>query len=42
MKPERRPHIVSIDWLFDCIEAGELLEVKSTNYLVNCDWWIIY
>jgi len=22
MKESRRPHLVSIDWLFDCIEKG--------------------
>jgi len=42
MKPERRPHIVTIDWLFDCIEKGELLDVNAGNYLVKVAWWVIY
>jgi len=32
MKPERRPFIVTIDWLFDSLEKGELVDATHGNY----------
>ena len=38
MKVERRPHIVTIDWLFDSLEKGELRDLQAGNYLVKLPW----
>lgn len=32
MRPENRPHIVSLDWMLDCMENGAIVDATDSKY----------
>lgn len=34
MTSDQRPHIVTLDWMLDCMEKGEVIDVLD-NYIVQ-------
>lgn len=37
-KPEEKPHIVTLDWLLDCMEQGQILEPQAKHLANSINW----